>query len=99
MHAQGLPITIFIISISDLAYGFDKVSFVELSGKRLSSNIIETLIVTNKIRCVRACKTNSRCKFVNFKAAGNGIECELNSESTNRTVELVEDDRSTFVCK
>ena len=83
----------------NLAYGFDKVSFVELPGIRLSANIIETVNVTNKIRCVRACKTNPRCTSVNFKTIGKGIECELNSESTNRTVDLIEDERSTFACK
>ena len=100
MHPHGLYINILIISMNMLiVHAFEKVSFVELPGQRLSSNTFETLSVANKIQCVRACKTNSRCTSVNYVAIGNDMECELNLESTNRTAELIEDERSTFMCE
>ena len=99
MHTETLNIIILILSMNIIAFGFNKTSFTELPGKRLASNVMETLIVANKIQCVRACKNNPRCTSVNYNTVANGKECELNSESDNRTVEFIEDERSTFLCK
>ena len=99
MSTKGLSIIIGILSMSILAHGFNKASFLELPGKRLASNVIETIIVSNKIKCARACKNNPGCKSVNYKMVENGIECELNSESDSRTNLLIEDESSTFLCK
>ena len=82
-----------------VAYGFSKSSFEESQGKRLASNVIETMFVSNEIKCARACKTNPRCTSVNYKSVVIGIECELNRESNNRTADLIEDESITFMCK
>ena len=99
MQTKPLYIIIVILSIKSVAYGFSKSSLVESKGKRLASNVIETIVVANKIKCARACKNNPRCHSVNYKMIGNGITCELNSESDNRTADLIEDESSTFMCK
>ena len=99
MQTKAIHIVHVILSMTRVAYGFSKSSFEESHGKRLASNVIEKCFVSNKIKCARACKTKPRCTFVNYKSVGNGVECELNWESNNRTTDLIEDESSTFMCK
>ena len=96
---KGLTVVVLIVSMFVLVHGFNKASFVESPGKRLASNVIETIVVANKIKCARACKNNPRCTSVNFISVRNGIECELNSNSEDGTTDLIEDESSTFLCK
>ena len=88
-----------MVSMRVLVHGLNKVSFVETPGKRLASNVIDTIFVANKIKCARACNNKPGCTSVNFKSVRNGIECELNSESEDRLADLIEDERNTFLCK
>ena len=99
MYAKGLAIIVLIVLKCVLVHGFNKASFVETPGKRLASNVIDTIFVANKIKCARACKNKPGCTSVNYKPVGNGIECELNSESDDRTADLIEDESNTFLCK
>ena len=99
MQIKALQIVILIFSMKIFAYGFNKASFIESQGMKLASNVIEIIFVSNKIKCAHACKNNPICTSVNYKPVVNGIECELNSESHNKTVDLIEDENSTFLCK
>ena len=99
MYKQEIITFILFRLMSISAYGFNKASFIDLPGYRLNSNRIERFFVANKIQCVRACKRNPLCTSVNFKPIGNTMDCELNSESSNRTEHLSENASSTFSCK
>ena len=99
INMKRLTVVVLIVSMFVLVHGFNKASFVESPGKRLASNVIETMVVANKIKCARSCKNNPRCTSVNYKSVRNGIECELNSNSEDGTTDLIEDKRSTFLCK
>ena len=99
METKGLTIIVLMVSMSVIVHGFNKASFVETPGKRLASNVIDTIFVANKIKCARACKNKPGCTSVNYKPVGNGIDCELNSESEDRSADLIDDERSIFLCK
>ena len=99
MQTKAIHIVILILSMNIVAYGLNKASFIESPGKKLTSNVIDTILVSNKIKCARACKNKPGCTSVNYKSVGNEIECELNSESDDRTADLIEVESSTYLCK
>ena len=78
---------------------FDKVTFTELPGHRLTSVSLTRLSTANKIQCVRACKRSPMCTSVNFGKIRNTNNCELVSESTSNTVNVLEDHRIVLLCE
>ena len=61
-----------------LAYAFDKITFTHIPGHRTTSEAMDTLFVSNRIQCVRACKRSPMCTSANFLNDENTYECELN---------------------
>ena len=99
MCVKRFYVSILINIMIDLVRGGDKASFTELPGHRLISTHLETLVVANKIQCIRGCTKNMMCASVNYKAIGNAVECDLYSESMENRDRLIEDKGSTFSCE
>ena len=99
MCVKVLAFGVLIKLLCILANGFDKVKFTNKPGYRMTSAVLNTLIVSNKIQCVRACKSSPMCTSVNFLVFGNTNECELNVESNSSIENVIEDDGSELLCK
>ena len=99
MYIKELYFNILTYLVTSSAHRFDKLSFKESPGYILNLHTIETLAVVNKIQCVRACKRTTNCASINYKENENVIKCELNSESTMETDNLIEDPNGAFLSK
>ena len=70
-----------------------------LHGLRHDYRHIETLILSNEIQCVRACKKHPLCGTANIKHVGDEVECELQEITTDRLDYMSDQNDTSVICK
>ena len=67
MYAKLFAFVVFIKLLCILTNAFDKIKYTTKPGHKMTSVDKDTLIVANKIQCVRACKMSPICTSFNFQ--------------------------------
>ena len=100
MVQKALASILFLCSVQ-IVFSLSRERYRALPGYQFEFDNIVTIVRSNRIQCVRACKESNLCDVINVRIYGDLLECDLQAKTPNKTSYVTKpgNDEHLMICK